>query len=99
LPTHFSPELSDLISKLIVMVPTNRIGIDKILAHPWLKASIDYPVFNSNVHRDSRLVIDEKIVEYISKMGFPKIFIINSLKVQECNHATAAYVLLTQIPT
>lgn len=36
-PVLISDECRDLISKMLVMVPVDRISIPEILNHPWLK--------------------------------------------------------------
>lgn len=35
-PSHFSPSLKDLISKLLQKEPTDRISISDIKLHPWM---------------------------------------------------------------
>ena len=34
--SSFSPELSDLLSQILNIDPEKRLGVDKIIAHPWL---------------------------------------------------------------
>ena len=38
LPTYLSPECKDLISKMIIRNPENRIKLEEIINHDWLKA-------------------------------------------------------------
>jgi serine/threonine protein kinase len=36
-PSHFSPEVKDLIQRMLVTDPNRRITLDKIKQHPWFK--------------------------------------------------------------
>jgi serine/threonine protein kinase len=36
-PYYFSNELQDLISKLLKKKPTERINLDQVRHHPWIK--------------------------------------------------------------
>lgn len=35
-PTHLSPELKDLIGKILTREPGNRLSLSEIEGHPWL---------------------------------------------------------------
>jgi serine/threonine protein kinase len=34
-PSHFSPDVKDLISKMLVVDPNKRINMDSVMKHPW----------------------------------------------------------------
>ena len=37
IPSHVSPEASDLLKKILVRDPERRFGIEDIMEHPWFK--------------------------------------------------------------
>ena len=39
-PKELSDSCKDLISKILILKPDNRISIEGILAHPWIRQSI-----------------------------------------------------------
>lgn len=43
-PTHVSAEAQDLIKKLLRKKPAERISLDEVLAHPWIKKNADKAV-------------------------------------------------------
>lgn len=45
LPSHLSPEAKDLINSLLQKNPKDRIGLEQILDHPFIKRSIVSNVF------------------------------------------------------
>jgi hypothetical protein len=78
---------------MLVLLPAQRLTIPELLEHPWMTDTPSFQIPRSLAHT-TKLMIDEEIVRYITKMGFPKSYIVNSLKMGEYNHATAAYYLL-----
>lgn len=40
-PVKITDEARDLIEKMLQLVPSDRIPIPEILAHPWLKGALD----------------------------------------------------------
>jgi serine/threonine protein kinase len=40
LPDHISPELRDLLMKLVEPNPEKRITADEALQHPWIKGEV-----------------------------------------------------------
>ncbi|ERL89652.1 hypothetical protein D910_07017 [Dendroctonus ponderosae] len=50
LPSHLSPEAKDLINSLLQKNPKDRIGLEQILEHPFIKRNI---VLSTNLTQDS----------------------------------------------
>lgn len=63
-----SLEAKDLISKMLIINPNNRITIDEILDHPWVKEetfSDDYFNVNSRFENDNKSSIPVKPSEHV----------------------------------
>lgn len=88
-PDFVSPVVSDVIRRLIVLVPKDRISIAELMKHPWLQENPEYQI---PVEEDKS--IDRKIVKKVVKLGYTKEYVVNSLRIQDYNHATAVYYLL-----
>ncbi|XP_060523812.1 serine/threonine-protein kinase PLK4 [Cylas formicarius] len=50
IPAHLSPEAKDLINALLQKNPKDRIGLDQILDHPFLKRSLVMMTHDSGIH-------------------------------------------------
>ena len=46
-PDHFSAEMTDLLTKMLQELPEDRIAIDEIKQHPWIR----YHLFDNIVER------------------------------------------------
>lgn len=53
--THTSPEAYDLVSKLLIYNPDNRITASQALKHPWFKELRDLEKAQSNPAVDGNL--------------------------------------------
>lgn len=51
MPQHFSPELKDLIRKMLVVSPLERATMEQVLEHPWLRPFC--PMYLLNLHYDA----------------------------------------------
>ena len=96
MPETMSEEAKDLVSRMLQLVPSFRISLEDVLAHPWMAqestrdVSLSY-IDTSQVGED---YVDPQIIEKVQNYGFPKHFILRSLEDNEMNHATASYYLL-----
>lgn len=102
-----SLEVQDFVSKLLELVPHNRLTSKEALEHPWFKApdfeeTIPEPRFLPRYQRDvfshrikiSKCYADEVILSKVEDMGYPREFIKMGLENNDINHATATYFLL-----
>ena len=88
-PLSMPAGAKDLIQKLLVIDPEDRLTIGEVLKHPWVCNGGDPPAqVRSNV------VIDEEILMKIEEMGFSSFTVRNSLEAKEFNQFTTTYFLL-----
>ncbi|KAI8982214.1 kinase-like domain-containing protein [Mycotypha africana] len=65
IPFYFSADLSDLITNMLQLVPSNRLTIDAILNHPWTTASTivdddEEPQEETEAHSDESSLEEEE---------------------------------------
>ncbi|XP_042391442.1 SNF1-related protein kinase catalytic subunit alpha KIN10-like isoform X2 [Zingiber officinale] len=95
LPSHLSALARDLIPKMLVVDPMKRITIGQIREQAWFK--IRLPRYLSVPPPDTSQQakkIDEDILLEVTKMGFDKDQLIESLHNRIQNEATVSYYLL-----
>ncbi|KAL0488921.1 5'-AMP-activated protein kinase, catalytic alpha subunit [Acrasis kona] len=96
-PTHVSPLAKDLISKILVVDPVQRITISEIRQHPWFTKEL--PEYLSNpphtADRD-KVVVDESVLdEVFQKLGESnREEAIMSIQNGDMNSVTVAYFLI-----
>ena len=106
-PDHVSPEAGDLIRSMLTLYPNQRPDVTKILAHPWLTKHIEIPAppivdFIDNQQNaaarhgflEGPINLDTNIINKVIDFGYPRTYLINTLKAKELNHATTTYYLL-----
>lgn len=77
---------------MLTQDPLQRPTAFDLDVHPWMggeneeEKSLDC----------SRLMIDNDIVEKVAQLGYPKDFVVNSLRLREVNQATASYFLFAK---
>jgi serine/threonine protein kinase len=59
---NLSSEFKNLINRLISYEPKERLSIDEILEHPWIKMNVKYNYINKN-----EFYIDEEVVKELKK--------------------------------
>ena len=71
MPDHFSPEVQDLIRKMLQPNQALRIRFDEIKLHPWMqtKSPIDYQL-NQSVAKLYTKKINEEVLQEVLRMGF-----------------------------
>ena len=107
-PDYLSVEVKDLIYRMLKLNPYHRISIDDIPNHPWLRdAARDDDKFpegetmersyngkSFSMDQGNTVQIVESIVRKIEELGYPREYVIKSVNLNSCNHATACYHLL-----
>ena len=87
-----SPALTDLITKMLILDPSERISIDAMLNHPWLKqVKLENDLEDFTKKRETN---DDQIIKKLMNLGFPKDQIQHSLDQQILNHIYCCYHLL-----
>ena len=88
-PLSMPSGAKDLIQKLLVTNPEERLTISQVLHHPWIcnGGSPPHLVRSTNV-------IDEEILAKIEELGFSAFTVRNSLEGREFNNFTTCYYLL-----
>ena len=98
-PKHLSPQLVDLLRKILSKDPSDRLTLKKIKEHPWfsqteysrflkLKFSLDE---NWKANK-----IDKDIIDEIASLGFDSKKLTQSLLCNDYNRETATYTILTR---
>ncbi|KAM7505197.1 hypothetical protein LguiB_004101 [Lonicera macranthoides] len=94
-PTHISHGANDLIARILVVDPVNRISIPEIHQHPWFQQHIPrYIAIRSPDILYNTEKIDEDIVSKMVKIGFDNREVVRSLHSSYQNEATVTYYLL-----
>lgn len=68
-PDHLSKECLDLLSKIFVVNPKERITLSAIQAHPWMSKGYEEPIKNYLPHRQPLESIDMEIVQGMHGFG------------------------------
>jgi serine/threonine protein kinase len=63
LPSHLSPECADLISKMLVREPEERIKLEDISNHDWLRSSSNEHSNNSEEENDFKIVHRKRSID------------------------------------
>ena len=96
LPDTMSPQAKDLVTRMLQLVPSYRIPLEEALEHPWLsqESTRDISMSYEDSGEFGKRYADQEIVSKVESYGFPRNFILSSLKSGEMNHASASYYLL-----
>lgn len=89
-PEYFSPEVIDLLSKMLCPVPQMRISLEDMKMHAWYNGFVPETFLDLSFDVTRQNEILSKMVCY----GFPRDHIIQSLNLKDVNHASATYNLL-----
>ncbi|KAG6466799.1 hypothetical protein ZIOFF_075389 [Zingiber officinale] len=95
LPSHLSALPRDLILKMLVVDPMKRITIGQIREHEWFKIRLPRYLAVPPPHTSQQAKrIDEDILLQVTKMGFNRDQLIESLHNRIQNEGTVSYYLL-----
>ena len=77
MPNYITPEVRDLINRMLQPNPVKRITMKEIKDHPWyLKNLPKYLQDLSNYHAKASHTVDLEIVDKIMKVSVFKLFIV-----------------------
>ncbi|CAI9099438.1 OLC1v1036264C2 [Oldenlandia corymbosa var. corymbosa] len=92
---HMSRSASDLIARIFVVNPVNRISIPEIRQHPWFQEHIPRYIARATVDTlYDTTKVDEEIVRDMIQMGFIAREVIGSLLNNVQNEITVTYYLM-----
>jgi len=96
LPGHMSDDIKDLISRMLVVDPLQRITIPEIRRHRWFNESL--PLYLSvtpdQIMSQFRALDEDVLSEVVMKIGFDRQELLEALQKQERNQMTVAYYLI-----
>mmetsp|Transcript_3714 Transcript_3714/g.11463 ORF Transcript_3714/g.11463 Transcript_3714/m.11463 type:complete len:446 (-) Transcript_3714:590-1927(-) len=96
LPGHMSDEIKDLISRMLVVDPLQRITIPEIRRHRWFTEHL--PLYLSvtpdQILSQIRTIDQDVLMEVVMKIGFDRQELLEALEKQERNQMTVAYYLI-----
>ncbi|XP_075501241.1 SNF1-related protein kinase catalytic subunit alpha KIN10-like [Primulina tabacum] len=95
LPSHLSAGARDLIPRMLIVDPMKRMTIPDIRAHPWFQAHLPrYLAVPPPDTAQQAKKIDEEILREVTKMGFDRNALVDSLRNRVQNEGTVTYYLL-----
>ena len=93
LPKFLSSEAKDIIQKIFVTDPANRIDIDGLRRHPFYQ--LYQPECNNFHYHTKKLSCNQKLVSKMeTQMGFNRDLIDQAVQNNKHNHLSATYYLL-----
>ncbi|KAK9803721.1 hypothetical protein WJX73_006602 [Symbiochloris irregularis] len=95
LPSHLSPGARDLIPRMLLVDPMQRITLPEIRQHPWF--TLHLPRYLAVMQADTAAtttLIDEELVAETAALGFDRDYVLASLRRRQHNKATVAYYLI-----
>jgi len=90
-PDFVSPEVKDLIRRILITDPENRATIASIRRHPWY-TQCTMPVTLPN-SEPAKMVFDNEIMQQLAALKIDTASVGESLRQGVCNHLTASYYL------
>ena len=87
--------MKDLISKMLILNPKNRITMAALLKHPWMTEKM----VKSRKEKEEvkKVLSDENIISIIENYGFDREYIALCLGKEYYSHVNACYYLLKNI--
>lgn len=86
----FSPDLEDLVKKLLNPSPSERLTIDQVMHHPWLQGAPSPRSPPAALSRDTKSMI----LRIMKDMGHDVLKVIESTRLLKYDHEMATYLLL-----
>lgn len=88
-----SPQVLNLIEKMLCVDPENRFSIEEVAKHPWIKDHPEIQAISKN-HEDIFEELDGFLIHKLCRFGYPEKYIRKSLKCFKLNHVFACYLTL-----
>ena len=96
-PTHFSPEVRDLIGKILKVKGEERLSMEEIMAHPWMNKGYDAPVSNYLPHRPSVVAeANEDVLEQTVAFGYARLEVLEAIVLEGYNSIKSTYFLVAE---
>jgi serine/threonine protein kinase len=95
-PPIMSPVLVDLLRRILVKSPQERISLAQIKAHPWFSQSEDLRIFDMSFNSEEWLVhgIDKTLIDEMARMGIDVRPVVEAILCGEYTDETAVYSML-----
>ncbi|OHT11460.1 hypothetical protein TRFO_19099 [Tritrichomonas foetus] len=102
-PVFISPQLRDLLNRMLTKEPSSRITLKKIKEHPWFSqasyAQLTEKILKSQKWRVSAMnalddPVDRSIIQKMTEYGYECQSLVSSILSGEINHLTAVYRML-----
>lgn len=98
---ELSDEVKDLIRRMLVVDPENRMTIEEVLEHEWVKSVNMNRATFQNINQfekkhfkylsESEYKVNESALTFVTDLGFDRVAVCNSVMEKQMNHATACY--------
>lgn len=92
-PEFLTPECKDLIKRMLTPDPHSRISIEQILSHKWLNKTQSSEDDKGKVEKGSSVQIIDTVVRKVEALGYPREYIIQSVRQYNHNHIFTCYLL------
>lgn len=86
-----SPSLKDLLRRLLQKESDRRINIAEAKTHLWLEQDGPQRLSEQDIDPQSKLKAKRFAAYFAEELGFPKVYLNESLRQGKFNHATACY--------
>ena len=99
-PDHVSPEARDLLSRMLALNPSERIGVDAIRQHPWLAAEAERSPHEGSASARMRATggaeapLDADVLARCETLGLDPEDVKRSVHANAYNHESACYEML-----
>ena len=95
LPSHLSPGSRDLIPRMLIVDPLKRITIPEIRQHPWFATHLPrYLAVSAPDSHTQAQRIDHEVLAMMTRLGFDKASVIESITNRLGNKESVAYSLI-----
>eukprot|EP01125_Pyxidicula_operculata_P018265 TRINITY_DN6492_c0_g1_i2.p1 TRINITY_DN6492_c0_g1~~TRINITY_DN6492_c0_g1_i2.p1 ORF type:complete len:271 (+),score=51.27 TRINITY_DN6492_c0_g1_i2:865-1677(+) len=98
MPSFLTPQCKDLIKKILVVNPVERLTMDEIREHDWFKENLPKYLNIAAEQDDEKFEIDEKLVSEISsRMGVPASIVVDNIHKSIENSELGTYYIAYQL--
>lgn len=93
-PNYLTPGARDLIRRMLIVQPLERITIPEIRQHPWFSVNLPRYLAVMQAEPVSAVRIDKEALQQCSNWGFDQHALVTALKTRQSTRATVAYHLV-----